>query len=346
MKIVVLMGGESTEREVSLVTGDQISKALTENGHQIIKIDPIATRDEQSELNQTDKHWIGIDIPEYEGMTLHRDSLYFRNMMLLKRIRPDVVFNALHGGYGEDGVVQGMLDAAGIRYTGSGRIASMLAMQKDLSKMFFRNANIPTPRALALDRPDDSRKKVKQLALPQVVKPNDQGSTIGITIVNNQDELETAIELAFKFSNRVLIEEYIAGREITVAILRQRALPPLEIAPKHGLYDYECKYTSGMSAYICPAQLSPELTQELQILALRAHNILGCSGYSRIDFRVSEKNEPFVLEVNTLPGMTGTSLVPKMAKAVGINFNSLVEAIIEEALAQYANARDFSYREE
>ncbi len=332
MKIVVLMGGDSTEREVSLVTGDQIVRALTENGHQVIKIDPTATKKEQTELNQTDRHWIGIDYPDIDLLPLHRGSLYLKNILITKRLKPDLVFNALHGGKGENGVVQGMLDAAEIPYTGSGRIASMLAMQKDLSKMFFRNANLPTPRAHVLERPEASRKKLKKISFPQVVKPNDQGSTIGLRIVQNPSELDEAIDQAFKLSSKVIIEEYIPGREITVSILRQRALPIVEILPEHGIYDYECKYKEGMSRYEVPAELDKTLAQEIQKISLKAHQVLGCKGYSRVDLRLSEDGQPYILEVNTLPGMTGTSLVPKAAKAAGLTFNDLVETIVEEAI--------------
>ncbi|HHJ53031.1 MAG TPA: D-alanine--D-alanine ligase [Caldithrix abyssi] len=332
MKIVVLMGGDSTEREVSLVTGDQIVRALTENGHQVIKIDPTATKKEQTELNQTDRHWIGIDYPDIDLLPLHRGSLYLKNILITKRLKPDLVFNALHGGKGENGVVQGMLDAAEIPYTGSGRIASMLAMQKDLSKLFFRNANLPTPRAHVLDRPQASRKKLKKINFPQVVKPNDQGSTIGLSIVHGAEELDEAIDRAFELSSKVIVEEYIPGREITVAILKQRALPIVEILPEHGLYDYECKYKHGMSRYEVPAKLDKTLAQEIQKISLKAHQILGCKGYSRVDLRLSDDGQPYILEVNTLPGMTGTSLVPKAAKAAGLTFNDLVEAIVEEAI--------------
>jgi len=335
MRIIVLMGGDSSEREVSLVSGDQIARALTENGHDVIKIDPSATKAEQTELNKTDTHWIGIDYPDIDLLPLHRGSLYLKNILITKRLKPDVVFIALHGGKGENGVVQGMLDAAGIPYTASGRIASMLAMQKDLSKMFFRNANLPTPRSHVLDRPQASRKRLKKVQFPQVVKPNDQGSTIGLSIVKKYEELDAAIEEAFKYSSKVIVEEYIAGREVTVSILKQRVLPVIEILPEHGLYDYECKYKEGMSSYVVPAELDTEVTQELQKLALKAHNTLGCKGYSRVDFRLNEKNEPFILEVNTLPGMTGTSLVPKAAKAVGLTFNDLVETIVEEAVKKF-----------
>ncbi|HGY55035.1 MAG TPA: D-alanine--D-alanine ligase [Caldithrix abyssi] len=332
MKIVVLMGGDSTERDVSLVSGDQIAKTLVENGHEVIKIDPSATRDEQTELNKTDIHWIGLDYPSIDALPLHRSSLYLKNIMLVRRLRPDIVFNALHGGKGENGIVQGMLEAAEIPYTGSGMLASAIAMQKDISKMFFRQNNIPTPRAVILERPDSSRKKLKNARFPQVVKPNDQGSTIGLHIVERKEELDAAIDDAFKFKSKVLVEEYIPGKEITVSVIRQRTLPVIEIIPEHGLYDYECKYKEGMSRYEVPARLSDEVTRQVQNIAFKAHQALGCTGYSRVDMRLNEQNEPYVLEVNTLPGMTGTSLVPKAAKAAGINFNSLVEMIVEEGL--------------
>ena len=332
MKIVVLMGGDSSERDVSLVSGDQIAKRLIENGHDVIKVDPTATRDEQTELNKTDIHWIGLDYPEKDVLPLHRSSLYLKNIMLVRRLRPDIVFNALHGGKGENGVVQGMLDAAEIPYTGSGMLASAMAMQKDISKMFFRQNNIPTPRAIILERPDASRKKLKNIRFPQVVKPADQGSTIGLHIVSRPDQLGKAIDDAFKFNSKVLVEEYIPGKEITVSIVKQRTLPVIEIIPQHDLYDYECKYKEGMSRYEVPAKLDDEVTRQVQNIAYKAHLVLGCTGYSRVDMRLNEKNEPYVLEVNTLPGMTGTSLVPKAAKAAGINFNSLVEMIVEEGM--------------
>ena len=332
MKVIVLMGGDSSEREVSLVTGDQIAAALSANGHEVIKIDPSATRSEQTELNQTDHHWIGIDYPDYDLLPMHRGSLYLKNLLISKRLKPDVVFNALHGGKGENGIVQGMLDSAGIPYTGSGRIASTLAMEKDISKQFFRTAHLPVPKGVALNRPGASRKAVKQLPLPLVVKPNDQGSTIGLEIVSKPERLEPALEQAFKYSNKVIVEEYIPGREITVGIIKTRTLPVLEIIPEHDSYDYECKYKDGMSRYQVPAELPLPVTQKLQTLALKAHRVLGCSGYSRVDFRLNEADQPFILEVNTLPGMTGTSLLPKAAKAADIHFNALVEMIVEEAL--------------
>lgn len=332
MRIIVLMGGDSTEREVSLVTGDQVAKALLEDGHDVIKIDPAATKKEQTELNQTEQHWIDIEYPDIEMLPLHRGSLYAKNILIIKRLKVDVVFNALHGGKGENGIVQGMLDAAEIAYTGSGRISSTLAMQKDLSKLFFRKCKLPVAKDVVLDSGKGSRDSLKDISFPMVVKPNDQGSTIGLHIVNNSEELESAVDEAFRYSSKVIVEEYIPGREITVTILRDEALPIVEIIPQHGLYDYECKYSSGMSKYEVPAKISKKLTKEIQVMSQMAHRALGCEGYSRVDLRLTGQNDPYILEVNTLPGMTGTSLVPKAAKAAGIGFNSLVDIIIKEAL--------------
>ncbi len=332
MRIVVLMGGDSTEREISLMTGNKVAKALEENGHQVIKIDPVATKDEQTELNHSDHHWIGIDYPSIDMLPLHRGSMFLKNILIIKQLKPDLVFIALHGGKGENGVVQGMLDAAEIPYTGSGRIASTLAMEKDISKIYFKNAKLPTPRAVILERPDASRKKLKKVEFPQVVKPNDQGSTIGLKIVHNFEEMQQAIDHAFTLSPRVIVEEYIKGREITVGIIKNRVFPVLEIIPQHGLYDYECKYKKGLTKYDVPARLDEETTREIQKIALKAHNVLGCYGYSRVDLRLGEDGVPYVLEVNTLPGLTDTSLLPMACAKAGINYNAMIEMIVEEAI--------------
>ena len=253
-------------------------------------------------------------------------------MLIVKRLKTDLVFNALHGGKGENGIVQGMLDAAEIPYTGSGRLASTLAMEKDISKQFFEEANLPVPKGLVIDGQQTSRQNIEQLQYPIVIKPNDQGSTIGLHIVEHLDQLDAAILDSLRYSNKVIVEEFIPGREITVTILNDRALPIVEIMPEHALYDYECKYKDGMSRYQVPAEIDVALTSQIQDMAIQAHKVLGCSGYSRVDFRLTKDELPFILEVNTLPGMTGTSLTPKAAKAAGINFNDLVESIIELAL--------------
>ncbi len=332
MRIVVLMGGDSTEREISLKTGHKVAKALEENGHQVIKIDPIATKEEQTRLNESDRHWLGIEYPDMDMTPLHRGSMFLKNILVIKRLKPELVFIALHGGKGENGVVQGMLDAAEIPYTGSGRIASMLAMEKDISKLYFKNAKLRTPKAVVLERPDASRKKLKKVDYPQVVKPNDQGSTIGLKIVHNHQEMMEAIDHAFTLSPRVIVEEFIEGREITVGIIKNRVFPIVEIIPKHEVFDYDCKYKNGLSQYQVPANLDEETTRLAQKIALKAHNVLGCYGYSRVDLRLPKDGEPYVLEVNTLPGLTEHSLLPMACEHAGVNYNAMIEMIVEEAI--------------
>ncbi len=332
MRIVVLMGGDSTEREISLKTGHKVAKALEENGHQVIKIDPVATKEEQTKLNKSDRHWLGIEYPPINISPLHRGSMFLKNMLVIKSLKPDLVFVALHGGKGENGVVQGMMDSAEIPYTGSGRIASTLAMEKDMSKIYFKNAKLSTPKAVILERPDASRKKIKKVAFPQVVKPNDQGSTIGLKIVHNHQEMQKAIDHAFTLSPRVIVEEFVEGREITVGIIRNRVFPIVEIIPRHEVFDYDCKYKNGLSKYQVPAKLDEETTRLAQKIALKAHNTLGCYGYSRVDLRLPEDGEPYVLEVNTLPGLTDHSLLPMACAQAGINYNTMIEMIVEEAI--------------
>ncbi len=335
MRVIVLMGGDSTEREISLATGENVAKALIENGHETIKIDLIADRDEQNRLNDSTNLITGFEDPELNLGKIAGGTRFLKNILLFNRLKPDVVFNALHGGKGENGIVQGLLDIIEVPYTGSGRVASMLAMEKDKSKIFFKKANLPVARSYVLASMDSSRDIIKRLPYPQVVKPNDQGSTVGLKIVQSEIEMDSAIEDAFNYSSKVMVEEYIAGRELTVAIFKNKALPVIEIKPKHDIYDYECKYSSGMSEYDVPAHIDEWLAVNLQKISWRAHLALGCEGYSRVDFRLNQTNKPFILEVNTLPGMTDTSLVPKAAREAGINFNSLVEGIIEEAIDRF-----------
>ncbi|MFH1853540.1 MAG: D-alanine--D-alanine ligase [Candidatus Neomarinimicrobiota bacterium] len=298
MKIVVLMGGVSPEREVSLTTGAAVHAACRELGY------------------------------EASQLVLSADPLD-----LVDRLRAaDLVFNALHGGQGENGVIQGFLESIGVPYTGSGPLASGICMDKNLSKQLVR--------LIGLDTPDWELLNGLRTAplnhwheYPLVVKPNDLGSTIGLTIVRQATELQPALELAQRYSPNVLIEQFISGRELTVAILEDEVLPVVEIRPSHGLYDYDCKYTSGLSDYFCPADIPEQTGRDLQSAALRIFRELQCSHYSRIDFRLDESGRFWFLEANTLPGMTSTSLVPKAAKAAGISFNELVKRIIQHARA-------------
>ena len=229
------------------------------------------------------------------------------------------------------------LELKEIKYTGSKVLSSALAMDKIKSKILFDHHKVSTPKWFAVKNGDikthHAVERIKtELNFPAVIKPNDQGSSVGITICKSKEEVKQAFIQAYEYSERVLIEEYIPGRELTVAVLDNKPLPVLEIKPKHGLYDYECKYTSGMSEYIVPAEVPGEVAHQLQVLAVNAFNALRCETYARVDFRLSPDNKPYTLEVNTLPGMTSLSLVPKMAKAVGISFDELVEKIINLSL--------------
>jgi D-alanine-D-alanine ligase len=257
----------------------------------------------------------------------------------------EVVFLGLHGGQGEDGTFQAVLDLAGVPYTGSGHLASALAMDKDLSKKLFRAAGVPTPDWWMVHRTnqrtwrerDYATHVVSALGLPLIVKPSKQGSTVGLSLVKSVDALAAAIAEAFQYDDEVMLESFVPGRELTVGILGDTALPVGEIIPKHELYDYECKYTAGMAEEIFPADISEIQRIQAQDLALMAFESLKLSGYARIDFRMTEDGTLYCLEANTLPGMTELSLIPQAAAAAGISFPELCERIVNLAL----RVRDF-----
>lgn len=304
MKIAVLYGGVSGEREVSLSTGEGVMKALEANGHDVIGIDFNPNRLEEI---------INLDV--------------------------DLVFIGLHGKYGEDGSVQGLLDMLNIPYVGSGVVASSLAMDKAKAKQIFKANGIPTAKANVFHIHNGVN--IEQLAIqieedfdfPLVVKPNQEGSTLGLTIVKESAQLISAIDKASKCDAFVLVEQFIAGKELTVPVQgkigEEEALPIIEIIPKNDLYDYEAKYTEGASEYIIPARIDEELTKLIQAYAITAHQVLGCETYSRADFILTEDNIPYILEVNTLPGMTPTSLFPDAAKKVGLTYEEMIETFIK-----------------
>ncbi len=313
MNITVLMGGLSPEREVSLSSGAAVGKGLEERGHRVKVLDV---------------HDSGGD----------RWAAFERAVRCREIEEAEVVFIALHGDEGENGTVQALLDLRGKPYTGSGVLASALAMDKVMTKKIFDLGGIPNPE-WALISPLAGEGEVLSAiesvgGIPVVTKPIDQGSTVGISIVREPGCLMEAVSEAGKYSERVLIERYIAGRELTVAILGGDALPLIEIVPEGGFYDYRCKYTKGQSRYVCPANLPPEKTRKIQDLALEAFGLLDCGGFARVDLRLNEDDEPFFLEINTAPGMTSTSLVPMAAMAVGIDFPELVERICLLALGR------------
>jgi len=328
LKIALLVGGSSPEREVSKESSKSIAQAVKSLGHELILIDPSYGNNQPQEesLFFIKENYTEVKTENYVA------SL---NSHLLDDV--DLVFIGLHGKNGEDGTVQSLLELRGIKYTGSKVLSSALAMDKMMTKIMFQHFDVATPKWFVVDAEvsdyDLVCDKIKKFfGYPCVIKPNDQGSTVGLTICRGESEVEKSIKLARKFSDKVLIEEYIPGREVTVGLLGQQTLPVLEIVPKHGLYDYEAKYTEGMSEYIVPADIPEDVAHHLQHQALLAFNSVNCSNYARVDFRLTNDNKNYCLEVNTLPGMTSHSLIPKMAKAVGISFNELIERIINYEL--------------
>ncbi len=327
-RITVLLGGTSAERDVSLASGLRIASALRERGHTVVAIDTARGR-----LSP------GEEAALLAGGTMKTVPPDVQALVRLERALPDtlgklpetdVIFLALHGGRGEDGTIQALLDLTGVPYTGSGHLASALAMDKDLTKRLLRQAGVPTPDWHMA--PVDAEAVQQALGYPCIVKPSKQGSTVGLSLVRTPDALPGALSLAAQFDDEVMVEQFIAGRELTVAILGDRALPVGEIIPEHELYDYECKYTPGMAREVFPADLSASATAEVQALALRAFRALKLRGCARIDFRMDAGGTFWCLEANTLPGMTQLSLVPQAAAAAGISFPELCERIVSLAL--------------
>jgi D-alanine-D-alanine ligase len=325
MRIAVLMGGTSSEREVSLASGVAIVQVLRERGHEVTAVDTARGVVEQGAEGELLPEGVHRQPPASVDETLSATDLV--GLPALREA--DVAFLALHGGSGEDGRLQALLDFAGIRYTGSGPLGSAIAMDKDVTKRLCRDAEIPTLPWRVARAPDftyDQEVLEDFIGLPCVVKPSREGSSVGLTIVKEAGEIEAAVREASRFDSEVMIERFERGRELTVAILGEQPLPPIEIRPKKGIYDYESKYTAGMTEYLCPAPIEEEITAQLQAYALRAFRVLKLSGYARVDF-ILAKERLFCLEANTLPGMTGTSLFPKAAQAAGISFGELCERI-------------------
>lgn len=335
MKITVLMGGESAERNVSLASGIRIVLALKSRGHDVIAFDPSNGVISEQEQQRLASSAVGTEPPSLESLAKTTGGAFLPGLEALPEVaNAEVVFLALHGGMGEDGTIQALLDMAHVKYTGSGHLSSALAMDKDLSKKLFRAAGVQT--ADWLMAPASVDEVEKKLGLPVVVKPSKQGSTVGLSVVKKREDLDAAVKEAWRYDDEVMIEKFIAGRELTVGILGDMALPVGEIKPVHEIYDYECKYTAGMAVEEFPAKLSPEQTQRVQAQAVAAFKSLKLRGYARIDFRLSPSDDDggegefYCLEANTLPGMTELSLIPQGAQAAGISFPELCERIVLE----------------
>ncbi len=326
--ITLLVGGISTERLISKSSSKNIYKALLELGYNVNLVDPAYG------LNQPtnpDDFFIDDDIFEIS------QENYIKAFTLPVFNNTDLVFNGLHGKFGEDGTVQSLMEMKNLKYTGSGVLTSALAMDKCAAKALFKHFDVITPEWLPVTFGNYDLQKIlqaieEQIFYPCIIKPNDQGSTIGLSVCLNSNQVKDALDLAFKYSKKVLVEAFIEGYELTVGIIGERTLPPLEIKPKKELYDYECKYSDGMSDYIVPAPFPETVLSTLQNEALKAYKAVGCTSYARVDFRLDKNYTPYCLEVNTLPGMTSHSLLPMTANAVGINFNNLIDLIIKHSL--------------
>ena len=327
-KIALLLGGSSSERAISKSSSYSIYNALIALGYETVLIDPAYGKNQPKE---TEVFFSEKDFSEVST----RNYLEAVNSSLFDDI--DIAFLGLHGKWGEDGIIQSMLEVRKIKYTGSKVLSSAVAMDKAMSKIIFSQFNISTPKWFMVEKKNSNIEKVKKyidekIGYPCIIKPNDEGSTVGLTVCNSPSDIDMGLKSSFEYSQKTMIEEFIEGRELTVAILDKAALPVLEIKPKSGLYDYKSKYTKGMSEYFVPADIPEDVAKSLQNDSLKAFNAIGCSVYGRIDFRLNKNNQFFCLEINTLPGMTSTSLVPKMAKAAGITFEGLIDRIIKLSL--------------
>ena len=332
MKIVVLTGGNSTERAVSLSSGARIAKALRENGHMVLLLDlcrGFSDLPDDPEILFTRN--AGFDFKDFKSIDFVDTSAFHsigENVVQICRMA-DIVFLALHGGIGENGTLQALLDCYGISYTGSDAVGSMLAMDKDLSKRLFCAAGVPTPDWTLYDAENGSfSKPVETVGYPCVVKPANGGSSVGVFFANDEKEFNRALKSAKTFCRFLVIEKMIRGRELTIGVLGERVLPPVEILPPEGIYDYQNKY-NGKTIEICPANLSEKVSAKLKAYALSAFGALRLRDYARFDFLLDEKENLWCLEGNTLPGMTQTSLFPKEAETIGISYAALCELLVQ-----------------
>jgi len=333
VRIAVLLGGTSSERDVSLASGLRVIDALRSVGHTVTAVDPAVGAVDEPALRAQFAQGVARTPPNAAELRALAATALGPALAAVPAVREaEVVFNALHGGAGEDGTVQAILASAGIRSTGSGPLGAALAMDKDLAKTLFRAAGVPTADWMMAPVPADAA--VAGLGLPLIVKPSKQGSTVGLTLVRRAEDLVAATALAFAHDDEVMLERYVPGRELTVGILGGEALPVGEIITVGELYDYEAKYTAGMAREVFPADLTAAQTAQVQDFARRAFAALKLRGYARIDFRMAPDGTFWCLEANTNPGMTELSLIPQAAASAGIPFPALCERIAQLALEE------------
>lgn len=342
MNIVVLCGGISTEREISIKTGTMVCKALRSKGHNAIVMD-VYCGDKDMDINNPFGADYSVDeavqkIISYndklsifsEEKKANRRGFFGENVLKVCRMS-DIVFMALHGEHGENGNVQAVFDLYDIKYTGTGPLGSAMAMDKGITKDILKVNNVSTPKGVKVTKGESVRLEDYGLSIPCVVKPCCGGSSVGVSLVFDEADYMAAVEEAYRYEDEILIEEYIKGREFSIGVIAGKALPIIEIIPKQGFYDYTNKYQAGMTEEICPANIDKDITEHMQEQAVRAAKALKLGSYCRIDFLMDKDNNVYCLEANTLPGMTETSLLPQEAAAIGYTFPELCEWLIEES---------------
>jgi D-alanine-D-alanine ligase len=341
MKLCVLLGGPSAEREVSLLSGSAMARALSENGHEVTLLDPAFNKPMKLEDFKSEAAHENPPTPE-ELNALSRRSTVLESLMSDTVRNSDAVVFGLHGVPGEDGMMQAVLEFLEKPYTGSDSRTSAVCIDKEITKILLVDKGIPVPKGVSAIADTSEAdlivlyEEAKALfGERMVIKPNDQGSTVGLTILKEDDSAKfiEGVKLSWQYSKKALIEEFIDGRELTVTVLEGEPLPIVEIITQGGFYDYHRKYTPGMTTYVCPAELNADLTRRIQADALNVFKTCGARGYARVDYRLDPEGNFYCLEINTLPGMTATSLVPKAAKAAGMSFNELCEKILRSAFA-------------
>lgn len=340
MKIAVVCGGLSNERDVSITSGTCVARALRERGHKVLLIDlyygyrgeyddPAALYEKEQE---DIKYSVSTETPDIEKIMADGNGSRIGGNVIEICKTADICFLALHGEDGENGKLQATFDVNGIKYTGSGYLGSAIAMNKEISKIMMRSSGIPVPEGIVLEKGGE----IKNVGFPCVVKPCSGGSSVGTSMVADESEYLAAIETAFKYEDHVLVEKFIKGRELTVGVMGKKAMPVIEIIPKEGWYDYKNKYQAGLTEEICPAPISAEDTDRVQRLAERVREALMIDVYCRADFLMDETDgEIYCLEANTLPGMTPTSLIPQMGREQGLDFGTVCEKIIELSMERY-----------
>lgn len=343
LTVLLLAGGDSSERDVSLSSGRGVAAALREGGHRVLVADPSRPQVAPTEYDEAifEGVAIGAEPPSTGGDVRAARAAFVKLLAARTSYQIDIVFNGLHGGTGEDGTVQAVMDYLGVPYTGSGHAASALAMDKQRAKLVASAGGVPVAAGLHFDRSALGAGTLEQqvqetLGVPVVVKPNAQGSSVGLTVVRSFAELDAAARRAFDADETILIERYIEGRELTQAVLEGGPeLPVLEIRPKSGLYDYFHKYQSGSTEYLVPAPIDDAVARAVAVSSRRAFAALGLSVYARLDYRLDAQGRHCLLEANTLPGMTSLSLVPKAAAAAGISYVELCDRVVRRSLARF-----------